>query len=580
MGLFGSQAAQVGGPLGDAIGLSAEQRLKTFVEDIESPPIQIYSLEAKAANYAGDWYGEHAGKWLWTASRAAARTADTELKERVRGVGRFLVQQQEPNGYLGTYASDAPCRFTDKAATQGRTWDVWNHACLLLGLVEAHRLLPDEGFLDAAVRIVDLFDKTFTADDQLTGYGNHQGLSATVLLDPVVEVYRETGNPRHLALAWLIVDTLSSQLEFTEKLRSGEDVVKLGTGKAYQIIWNLVGLTKLAAVTGDKRLLADVRAGFESVRANHLTLGGGPWGGIGRHSELFNEPGVFSPYGFVETCSAMAWVSLCDEMLTLTGEAQYAEEAEKTVLNTVLGAVDENGRDWSYFTFPNGRRNSTYDWACCKSSGAMALERAAWMALRVSDSEVSVDFLQDAHAQAPWGSVAVLNYGDRVEVEFSPEEPTELKLRLRVPGWADKAEALVVGQRRLPEPGSYLEIERVWSKGDKVLLQLEVSLKTHVAAHTVDHHGQEVVRLDYLAATYGPYALATGLIDGFKREETLRLPRLNTSKLFNRVEGDEDCPAFDLNIPGRKPIRLEPYYTAGGRTDGKWRLTWLQVAWQ
>ena len=35
---------------------------------------------------------------------------------------------------------------------------------------------------------------------------------------------------------------------------------------------------------------------------------------------------------------------------------------------------------------------------------------------------------------------------------------------------------------------------------------------------------QQVMRYDYVAITRGPLVYATGLIDGFKREETLRLP--------------------------------------------------------
>ena len=29
---------------------------------------------------------------------------------------------------------------------------------------------------------------------------------------------------------------------------------------------------------------------------------------------------------------------------------------------------------------------------------------------------------------------------------------------------------------------------------------------------------------------------------------------------------------------GRAPLLLEPYYRAGGRIDGAWRLTWLSLA--
>jgi len=109
-----------------------------------------------------------------------------------------------------------------------------------------------------------------------------------------------------------------------------------------------------------------------------------------------------------------------------------------------------------------------------------------------------------------------------------------------------------------------------------------MSLKPHTAAHSVLHHGQEISRLDYLAATYGPLTLASGLIDGFKREETLHVPQLFPGQSFAKVTAPDGSMgvAFELRPPGRKPILFLPYCEAGGKTDGKSRLTWMQVAWQ
>ena len=69
---------------------------------------------------------------------------------------------------------------------------------------------------------------------------------------------------------------------------------------------------------------------------------------------------------------------------------------------------------------------------------------------------------------------------------------------------------------------------------------------------------------------------ATDLIDGFKMEETIRLggePRIEM------VDGQEgEGPAIRVNLEGRQSLVFHPYYEAGGRTDGAWRLTWLQSA--
>src|SRR6185503_8366677 len=106
---------------------SLNNRLRRFVVDPSSEPLVLFSREGREKGTAGDWYGEHAGKWLIAASRAAVRTNNEELAARVQAAAKFLCDQQESDGYLGTYASNAPCRFTNPAVENGRTWDVWVH---------------------------------------------------------------------------------------------------------------------------------------------------------------------------------------------------------------------------------------------------------------------------------------------------------------------------------------------------------------------------------------------------------------------------------------------------------------------
>ena len=111
--------------------------------------------------------------------------------------------------------------------------------------------------------------------------------------------------------------------------------------------------------------------------------------------------------------------------------------------------------------------------------------------------------------------------------------------------------------------------------GDPIVHKLRSPIRVVPFIHTADHHGQEIVRMDYAFLARGPYVYATGLIDGYKKEETLRLARLTPEAPF-RVEGEE----IAFHQPGREPIRFEPYYRAGGRHEGAWRTTWLNIAWQ
>jgi hypothetical protein len=45
------------------------------------------------------------------------------------------------------------------------------------------------------------------------------------------------------------------------------------------------------------------------------------------------------------------------------------------------------------------------------------------------------------------------------------------------------------------------------------------------------------------------------------------------------AQGDDtEGATIHLHSDGRGPLTLVPYYRAGGRVDGAWRLTWMSLA--
>lgn len=593
------------GILGRALAANLAGRLKRFIVGEASPAIALFAPAQAAGNEQGDWYGEHAGKWLYAAAKAAARSGDAELAANVKRVADYLVSVQQPDGYLGTYAPErrfmrpqAPPQATWDGAPSRRTWDIWVHSYLILGLIEVHRHFPEVRYLEAARRIGDLCAKTFIEGGvDPTHLGNHHGMSATVLVDPAVELHFATGEARYLELAKRVVQQAEArpELRLLTRALAGVDASEIGTGKAYQLAWNMVGLAKLHRATGDARYLDAAMRVWESIQRHHLTLGGGPWGGVGQRSrEVFNPAGVFSPYGYVETCSTFAWIQLSRELLAITGQARFAEEIERSAYNELIGAQAPNGEDWNYYSFPNGARVFTTYWRCCKSSGAMALEELPGIACRATgDDEVTVNLYGPGQATLAIqraGTVGLEQstrypFDGAVRIRVAPQRPARFRIRLRVPGWAVGATVAVSGAAAAPvEPGTFAAVEREWQAGDEIALDLPMHPVLHRRAHRNVQESfapdgsevrQEVIRLDYIALTRGPLAYATGLIDGYKMEETMRwaaAPRLEMIEVAGR-EG----PSIRVHAEGRAPLDFQPYYEAGGREDGAWRITWLQA---
>lgn len=618
------ESVKLRGVLGDALAANHRGRLAKFIVDETSPAIAIFAPSHAHANHAGDWYGEHAGKWLYAASKAATRTGDATLLDSVKRVADYLVGLQGADGYLGNYVPER--RFMRKqppkpiswdGAPALRTWDIWTHSYLILGLLEAHRHSGTGSYLEAACRIGELCLRTLTSGGiDITDLGNHHGMSATVLMDPALELHFATGEQRFLDLALQILDQAqrNPRLALLTQALAGADASEIATGKAYQLIWNLLGLAKLHRATGDADPLRAVTNLWRNVRDHHLTLGGGPWGGVAQRSrEVFNPAAVFSPYGYVETCSTLAWIQLNRELLAITGEAAYAEEIERSAYNDLLGAQAPDGEDWCYYSFPNGRRVYTTYWRCCKSSGAMALEELPAIAYATAADGVRVNLLGPSEAALRVRDVGVVRLEQRTDYPFdgaiairvAPERSATFAVHVRVPQWAAGASIRVNGASiplANPPPsngggqgggtapaGAFVPIHREWRNDDVITLSLPMQPQARVRTHSNTQEArapddspvrQEVLHFDYLAVTRGPLVYASGLLDGYKIEETLRVPSAADATWLETVPAAIAAEGPDVRLVplGRPAVMFSPYYRAGGRRDRTWRLTWMPLA--
>lgn len=603
-------AVVLGGVLGEAIEASRRGRLGHFITGPDSPAIAIFHPEHTRENLEGDWYGEHAGKWLYAAARAVARSGDVDLRDNLRAVADYLLSRQADDGYLGNYAPERrfmrpqpPKPVSWDGAPAWRTWDIWTHSYLILGLIETWRALGDERYLAAAQRIGDLCWRTLGEGGiDITSLGNHFGMSATVLMDPAVELHLATGDLRYLELAERIAGQADAEprLGLIRRALEGADASEIATGKAYQLAWNLVGLAKLHRATGKARYRDAVDHLWRNIRDHHLTLGGGPWGGVAHRSrEVFNPAGVFSPQAYVETCSVLAWLQLNRELLQITGHARHAEEIERIAYNDLLGAAAPNGEDWCYYSFPNGPRVHTTYWRCCKSSGAMAWEELPPLAYGVAeDGALQVNLYAPGQARLalPKGEVGIVQSGgypfaDDVTLTLQPAQAMRFALRLRVPAWTEGARVTVNGEVLDAgiAPGEWLDISRDWQPGDVVALRLPMMPTLHLRrSRNVQESRapdgspvrQQVLRYDYVGLTRGPLVYATRLIDGFKHEEAVRLPDAPPARWLRELAAADGGPGMDveMQLDGRAPLRFAPYYRAGGREDGAWRLGWLSLA--
>ena len=583
----------VQGLLGESIALAEKGRIRVLPEWNNGQLIKMFSVEERKKNTTTDWYGEHGGKWLYTAALAAQRTGDEALKALLFKTADYLVSTQEEDGYLASYSAEL--RITNKESKlHRRSWDTWALSCMIMGLLEVDRYFPNPRYRTAATRIGGLLLKTFgEGANNITNYGTRYGYSATIALEPVVELYKVTNDKQYLDFAQLIVKQVEERegLKLIASMLNDRDVETVADGKAYQILWNLTGLAKLYEVTGTPDYLKAIEKAWKNIKDYHLTITGGPWGGIGKHKECFNVKGYWDPYGFIETCSTMSWIQLNKQLLHLTGEAKYAQEIERAAYNALLGAQFSNGIDWSYHTFTNGKKHVAHFNDCCPSSGVMALEeltplvyskRGEGIALNLfTESEASIVLDNKNTVRIKQSTQYPLN--GRIKLQVSCTEKGNFPLFIRIPEWASGAQITVNGKTFTEgiNAGSYYALNNSWSTSNEVEIAFPIRLKMIEQSEfaIVPQGTTDIYRVKWLALTRGPLVYATnGLINGEDREKNFHLSSKDLERLFTPVRNVavKTGQRYELKVPGNKPLVFLPYYEAGEKAPGTWRLTWIQ----
>jgi DUF1680 family protein len=593
----------VKGLLGKEIGSSEEGRLRLLPSWNNGQLIRMFNDEYRAKNKTNDWYGEHAGKWLYTAALAVKRTGNPTLKELLFKTADQLISYQDKDGYLGSYSPDQ--RITASGYKYHSTsWDVWNLTYMTLGFLELNKYFPNEKYLGAAKKIGELFLGTFgEGKADITNYGTRYGLSATVILESAVELYKATKDQRYLDFGKYVIKRLNERegLRLIPAMLAKKDLETVGDGKIYQDIWNLYAVAKFYEVSPDPEYLTALESAWKDIYNYHLTPEGGPWGGIGKHKECFNSKNFFSPYGYVETCSIMAWIQFNKQMLRLTGKAIYAQEIEKAAYNALLGAKYSNGVDWCYHSFPNGRLHVAHFNDCCPSSGALALEELSPCVYSIRRNGIACNLYTENKANLELSSglkvkiVQSTNYPfeGQIRITLFPDKPANFPVFLRIPDWADDAVISINGKEleiqgetqgethgRASLQGEYCKIDHFWKGNDQIEIRFPFDIKIINRSENADapQGGKSLYQVDWFALTRGPLVYAAnGLIFGKEREEVITLPKDHPESLFTVGASKEDGGnPIELKLPDNSSILFLPYYRAGGRKEGAWRLTWIQ----
>ncbi|WP_294435688.1 beta-L-arabinofuranosidase domain-containing protein [uncultured Victivallis sp.] len=473
------------GRLGKALEKSVNHRLKKVNYDHLVAPFRDRNERD------GRWRCEFWGKIVRSAIRSWHAVPDPGLEQLIRKTVHDLCATQTPDGCISSYPAEL----------QTKDWDIWGRKYALLGLCRYYREIErSEEVRHAVARCLDhLMTQVGPEAQRIVDCGHHTGLAASSLLGAVAAAARVTGEKRFLDYAkWIAAQGGSTEGDIFALARRGTAPAELGNGKAYEMTSCFEGLLELYRETGDPEQLDAVMKYFRAVRDRELFITGAGglkdmWGEFwyeGRRNQTRSDAGSLG-----ETCVTTTCIRFFGQILRLTGELSAADEMERALYNGILGAMVPDGSWWlhanptplagSSFKKRAGDQIPGYGEDCCVAQGPEALATAACYAVMRTEEGPAVLFYEACEAKIPLadGSEAALsitgNYPDgaTAAITVSLSAPRRFRLKLRVPAWSTRPRIRVAGEEIPARPGTFAEIDRLWTTGDRVELEFDLRFR-------------------------------------------------------------------------------------------------------
>jgi DUF1680 family protein len=306
-------------------------------------------------------------------------------------------------------------------------------------------------------------------------------------------------------------------------------------GHAVRAVYLNAGVADLYLETGESALLDALHRLWQSMKARKMYISGGI--GSRYEGESFGEDYELpNALAYTETCAAIGSMMWNWRMLSIEGDARYADLLELTLYNAMLPGISLDGATYFYQNpladEGNHRRQAWFGTACCPPNVARTLASLPGNFYSVSDEGVWVHLYSASAARIPLGDGRLVGLRQETrypwdgEIAVEIEGEGEFSLMLRIPAWCAQGATLTVNGLPLSDsllPGSYAEVRRDWRAGDTVCLRLPMPVRR------IESHPYVVENSGRVALMRGPLLYCVEQID-------------NPATMLNDIELPDEAP--------------------------------------
>ena len=442
-----------------------------------------------------DLAGSNAGRFLMAAGNTLRWVNHAELRRRLDAVVEGIAQCRQPNGYIMAYPEDT-IFFSERGA--------YTRAWLVHGLIEAGYAGNPQAF-EWLRGYSDWFNQCPYLPQLLRfAIQGGQGMIANTRM-----YFTPVGKPADIQ----VIQRYFQENYWMEQLAAREE------GAIWQypydrphcyLLTNLEAYMDLYRATGDARYLAAAKGGWELYRGNWEN----PGGSISIIEFVVSPPKSYMLNAELEElCGNAFWAFLSQRFHLLDPEDEkYVTEIEKSIYNVAL-ANQGGSKGFRYHALLVHRKEEpTRINTCCEGQGTRLIgslpEHIYSLAsdgFYVNLFEASTLHWKERGASLQMKMVTRFPFDPEVRLQFSAAQPTQAKVRVRVPSWAAAEMTVNVNGRPAASgrAGSYVLLDRVWSEGDAVSFTLPMALRAerYTGVDQIPNH-------ERYAVSFGPILLA------------------------------------------------------------------------